>query len=621
MGDDLLIVSGIGIVSFVYVCVVSIMFFLKKSSRRISSKIFSYFLVLSVIFILLYIVLGIVSFYNIEFSQIFGRFVVFMFTLWETMLISYLFFTFRGEKGNQEFLAKSKKNYILFASAVTLINLILSFVLPFEYKPLESRSSYGFSGILTIYYNALGILAYCVCLYLIVKNRKHVDKLTKILFLVCIIFLVLSYVFEFMMSESLNKIPFIITTIVMFLYLSMESQDALLLDEYNESVKTESEVSQLKSDFIMNMSYELRSPMNAILGFTDSLLLKDTISVGDLKEDTESIIMSSKKLLELINSIIDLSKIDSNNDVINMRDYKLENIIYDISSNINAYVTKDNLLFNISADENCLNNLYGDDHNIAKILNIIIKNAVDHTNYGEVSLNISCVKVDSNNAEFTFLVKNSGHTMSIENFNKSFNDIVKLSNDSNYKIDSNIINLLVAKNLIDKIGASIEFINETGKGTQYIIKIKQKVNDENVIGNIREKIQTIHNSSYQVLDYTGKKVLIVDDKNISMVVLQRLLKGYNVTIDTCLNPKDSIDLIINNNYDLVFIENSMDDMSGEDVINRVNATGNKLPFVVGIVNDRTSLNKDNEYSDILINPIEFKKLNRIVNSAFGGEIK
>lgn len=621
MGDDLLIVSGIGIVSFVYVCVVSIMFFLKKSSRRISSKIFSYFLVLSVIFILLYIVLGIVSFYNIEFSQIFGRFVVFMFTLWETMLISYLFFTFRGEKGNQEFLAKSKKNYILFASAVTLINLILSFVLPFEYKPLESRSSYGFSGILTIYYNALGILAYCVCLYLIVKNRKHVDKLTKILFLVCIIFLVLSYVFEFMMSESLNKIPFIITTIVMFLYLSMESQDALLLDEYNESVKTESEVSQLKSDFIMNMSYELRSPMNAILGFTDSLLLKDTISVDDLKEDTESIIMSSKKLLELINSIIDLSKIDSNNDVINMRDYKLENIIYDISSNINAYVTKDNLLFNINADENCLNNLYGDDHNIAKILNIIIRNAVDHTNYGEVSLNISCVKVDSNNVEFTFLVKNSGHTMSIENFNKSFNDIVKLSNDSNYKIDSNTINLLVAKNLIDKIGASIEFINETGKGTQYIIKIKQKVNDENVIGNIREKIQTIHNSSYQVLDYTGKKVLIVDDKNISMVVLQRLLKGYNVTIDTCLNPKDSIDLIINNNYDLVFIENSMDDMSGEDVINRVNATGNKLPFVVGIVNDRTSLNKDNEYSDILNNPIEFKKLNRIVNSAFGGEIK
>lgn len=621
MGDDLLIVSGIGIVSFVYVCVVSIMFFLKKSSRRISSKIFSYFLVLSFIFILLYIVLGIVSFYNIEFSQIFGRFVVFMFTLWETTLISYLFFTFRGEKGNQEFLAKSKKNFIIFACAVALINLILSFVLPFEYKPLESRNSYGFSGILTIYYNALGVLAYCVCLYLIVKNRKHVDKLTKILFLVCIIFLVLSYVFEFVMNESLNKIPFIITTIVMFLYLSMESQDALLLDEYNESVKTESEVSQLKSDFIMNMSYELRSPMNAILGFTDSLLLKDTINIDDLKEDTKSIIMSSKKLLELINSIIDLSKIDSNNDVINMREYKLENIIYDISSNINAYVTKDNLLFNINADENCLNNLYGDDHNIAKILNIIIKNAVDHTNYGEVSLNISCVKVDSNNAEFTFLVKNSGHTMSIENFNKSFNDIVKLSNDSNYKIDSNTINLLVAKNLIDKIGASIEFINETGKGTQYIIKIKQKVNDENVIGNIREKIQTIHNSSYQVLDYTGKKVLIVDDKNISMVVLQRLLKRYNVTIDTCLNPKDSIDLIINNNYDLVFIENSMDDMSGEDVINRVNATGNKLPFVVGIVNDRTSLNKDNEYSDILNNPIEFKKLNRIVNSAFGGEIK
>ena len=621
MEDKFLIVCGIGIVCFVYVCVVSIMFFLKKTSKRIPSKIFSYFLILSIIFILLYIILGIVSFNNIEFAQLFGRFVVFLFTVWEITLIIYLFFTFRGEKGNQEFLDKSKKNFFIFVFVLTLINLILSFTLPFEYKPLDSRSSYGFSGILTIYYSALGALAYCVCLYLIVKNRNRVDILTKILFFVCILFLVLTYIFEFVFNESLNKIPFIITTIIMFLYFSMESQDALLLDEYNESVKIESEVSQLKSDFIMNMSYELRSPMNAILGFTDSLLLKDTISIEDLKEDSKSIVLSSKKLLELINSIIDLSKLDSNNDSININAYKLENIIYDISSNINAYITKENLLFNINADENCLNDLYGDDHKIAKILNIIIKNAINHTNYGEVSLNVSCVKVDSSNVELTFLIKNSGHTMSEENFNKGFNDLVKLSNDSNYKIDSNTINLLVAKNLIDKIGAGIEFINETGKGTQYIIKIKQKVNSDNVLGNIKDKIQTIHNSSYQVNDYTGKKVLIIDDKNISMVILQRLLNQYNVTIDTCLNPKDSIDLINNNNYDLIFLENSMDEMSGGDVINRVNATGNILPFVVGIINDRTALNKDNEYNAILTNPIEFKKLNRIINSVLGGEIK
>ena len=113
-------------------------------------------------------------------------------------------------------------------------------------------------------------------------------------------------------------------------------------------------------------------------------------------------------------------------------------------------------------------------------------------------MNISSVKIDSINSEFTFWIKNSGHTMTVDNFNKSINDIVKLSNENDYQIDSNSINVIVAKNLIDKIGASIEFINEAGKGTQYIIKLKQKVNSEERLGNIREKIQTIHNSNYQI---------------------------------------------------------------------------------------------------------------------------
>ena len=104
-----------------------------------------------------------------------------------------------------------------------------------------------------------------------------------------------------------------------------------------------------------------------------------------------------------------------------------------------------------------------------------------------------------------------------------------------------------------------------------------------------------------------------------MVILERLLVQYNVMIDKCLNPKDSVDLIVNNNYDIVFLEHSMNDMSGEEVINRLNATGNKIPFIVGIISDDSSLSNDNEYNALLKNPIEFKDLNMIINSVFGGD--
>lgn len=619
MSEQFLNVCGIGIVSLVFVCLVSVMFFMKGSINRVSSKIFSAFLILTIFTILVYVISGTFSLYNFDFVQIFGRFTVFVFTLWEVMLISYLFFGFRSEKGNLEFLKNYKKKFFILSFVLCIINLILCFVLPFEYKSFESKTSYGMSGILTIYYNLLGILSYCICTYLMIKHRNSIDKLSKILFVICIILLFGTYIFEFFMNESLNKIPFMMASIIMFLYLSLESQDALLLEEYNLSVKDEAEFSQLKSDFIMNMSHQLRSPMNSILGFTDSLLLSDNINISTLKEDTENIKISSRKLFELVNSIIDLSRLENDGEVVNPKNYKLENIVYDISSNINSIILKNNLNFSINASEECFNDLFGDDKLIAKIIKILLKNAVDHTEYGEVSLNISSVKIDSINSEFTFWIKNSGHTMTVDNFNKNLNDIVKLSNENDYQIDSNSINVIVAKNLIDKIGASIEFINEAGKGTQYIIKLKQKVNSEERLGNIREKIQTIHNSNYQIKNLLGKRVLIVDDKNISMVILERLLTKYNLVIDKCLNPKDSVDLVVNNNYDIVFIEHSMNDMSGEEVINRINATGNRVPFMVGIVNDELSLSTENEYNALLKNPIEFKYLNSIINTVFGGD--
>ena len=619
MSDVFLSVCGIGIVSLVYVCLVSVMFFMKGRIKRISSKFFSAFLILTIFTILVYVISGIISLNNYELAQIFGRFTVFIFTSWEIMLIVYLFIVFKNEKFNKEFFKIHKKKFLIYSIIIIIVNLVLSFVLPFEYKSFESKTSYGMSGVLTIYYNVLGVLAYCVCSYLLIKNGNNVDKLTKILFFLCILFLFGSYIFEFFINESLNKIPFIISSIIMFLYLSLESQDALLLDEYNESVIAEGEISQLKSDFIMNMSHQLRSPMNSILGFTDSLLLSDNISINNLKEDTESIKISSRKLLELINSIIDLSKLENNNEIISSNNYKLENIVYDISSNMNAQILKENLNFSINANEDCFNDLIGDDKIISKIIKILLKNAIDHTEYGEVSLNISSVKIDSLNAEFTYLIKNSGHTMSVENFNKSLNDIVKLSNENNYQIDSNSLNIIIAKNLIDKMGGTIEFINETGKGTQYIVKFKQKINGEEILGNIREKIQTIHNNNYKIKNLLGKRVLIIDDKNISMVILERLLVQYNVMIDKCLNPKDSVDLIVNNNYDIVFLEHSMNDMSGEEVINRLNATGNKIPFIVGIISDDSSLSNDNDYNALLKNPIEFKDLNMIINSVFGGD--
>ena len=326
--------------------------------------------------------------------------------------------------------------------------------------------------------------------------------------------------------------------------------------------------------------------------------------------------IASKRLLDLVNSILDISKLESNKEVLNNQDYNLDTIIYDLSSNINSKIDKENLMFSINANENCPNNLNGDDYKISKILNIFLSNAVKYTNYGEVSLNISSKQVDTENHEFTFHIKNTGHAMKTENFERSFEDLIKLNSTANNDIDADTLKIIVAKGLLNIIGGSVEFINEPGQGTQYIVKVTQKITGPNELGNIREKIQTKHELTYQKIDLTGKRALIIDDTKINSIILERLLKQYNIGIETVINAREGVDKATYQTYDVIFVNHKMEEMSGEEVISKLEATGNKVPPVVGIISSSSEFDKEYKYMEQIECPIEFKNLNKCIKKIF-----
>ena len=193
------------------------------------------------------------------------------------------------------------------------------------------------------------------------------------------------------------------------------------------------------------------------------------------------------------------------------------------------------------------------------------------------------------------------------------------NNDNKAQISADVLNLIVAKGLLELIGGSVEFINEAGKGTQYVIKLKQKLYGQNRLGNIREKIQTKHSLTHNVHSLVGKKVLIIDESKVNIVVLERLLNQYNISIDTSLNPREGIDLVGNNNYDFIIVNHNMEDMSGEDVVKKLNSTGNRVPVIIGLI---TKANEIKDIYDYMLNcPIEFRELNKIINNIFnGGEL-
>jgi CheY-like chemotaxis protein len=271
-------------------------------------------------------------------------------------------------------------------------------------------------------------------------------------------------------------------------------------------------------------------------------------------------------------------------------------------------------MFTINANENCPNNLNGDDYKLSKVLNIFLTNAVNYTNYGEVSINISSKQIDNDNHEFTFHIKNTGHAMKTENFERSFEDLIKLNTNSNNDIDADTLKIIVAKELLNKLNGTVEFINETGQGTQYIVKLTQKVTSPGELGNIREKIQTVHEETYQKVDLQGKKVLIVDDGKVNSIVLERLLKPYNLEIKTTSNPRDGVDKVTYEDYDMIFVNDQMEDMTGEEFINKLQSTGNRLPPIVGMILNIDILDKTHKYDNILYCPIEYRELTKIIKN-------
>lgn len=597
--------NAMTIVSFLYLILVFIFYNLKGKNEKVTSKIFVSVIYFTFILCILFSVWVFLAVTDNNLKFLIGRITTFGFMLWDIILLFYITFLPKDNEKNIEFFKKNKVKVIVGGIVVFVLCLTLSFILDIDIYQTDIRKTFHMGGTLSIAEQCIRNFVVIYAFIIIIKNGKKIESITKVLFGVLMGICVIQVIHVLFGPFKLNDDILINVMTIFFMYLSVESQDKLLLAEYNESVKKSREFNELKSNFMKNISHQIRTPMSIIVGMSEHIIIDNDITEEEVRENTLYVKNASDSLLNLINSIFDLSRIESNKDIINIDNYCLDSVIFDISSNINSKL-KENLVFTINADEICPNDLVGDGHKLCKILNIFLMNAINHTEYGEVSLNVSCTQIDSLNYELTFLIKNSGHSMSNEMFNTSFEDIVEMKN-----IDHNTINLVVAKSLLDMLGGSIEFINETGKGTQYIIKLKQKLSSQNKLGNIKEKIQTNYDLSHRIINLLGKKVLIVDDDKTNIELLSKYLSQYNLIIDSTFEISDCNNLIKNNNYDIVFINAKFDgiDLSNKDI------------KVIGLV-DKINDGKSNNYYDKLNTPFEFRDVNKIINNIYKyGEVK
>ena len=340
------------------------------------------------------------------------------------------------------------------------------------------------------------------------------------------------------------------------------------LVELNMEVKAANEA---KSNFLANVSHEMRTPMNAIIGLSELMLSEDEIQ-GEVRERLNKVYGAGMTLLGIVNDLLDISKIESGK-------FELVEEVYDLPSFINDTVTLNIMRitdkpieFKLSIDETLPDRLIGDDLRVKQVCNNLLSNAFKYTREGTVEWRLSCYR-EGDTVWMTSLVKDTGIGIKPEDLNKLFSDYSQVDTKSNRKIEGTGLGLALARRMVEMMGGGITVESEYGKGSTFTARFRQKFVSDVTIGlNVVENLKRMNYSKNQLetkarfvrIQLPYARVLVVDDVQTNLDVARGMMKPYGMKVDCVTSGREAVGLIQKREvtYDAIFMDHMMPEMDG-----------------------------------------------------------
>jgi len=385
-----------------------------------------------------------------------------------------------------------------------------------------------------------------------------------------------------------------------------------------------------KSIFLSHMSHEIRTPMNAILGVAEIQLQKEMFS-QETTESFEKIYESGDLLLNIINDILDLSKIESGK-------LELIPVIYDIPSLINDTVQINHLRYEskpiefvLSIDNNIPFELIGDVLRIKQILNNLLSNAFKYTDKGKIEFFISVETNDSSqqlrpdDVIIIFKIKDSGQGMTDEQLTRIFDEYTRFNLDTNRTTVGAGLGMSITKRLVDLMKGSIDIVSSPGIGSVFTVCIPQKRHGTDVCS--EELINRLKNFSFHNTTILKKvqfireympygSVLVVDDVESNIYVARGMLIPYGLKVDTATSGFSAIEKIRKGgSYDIIFMDHMMPKMDGIETVKRIREMGYTLPIIALTANaliGRAKMFLQSGFDAFLSKPIDSRELNYVL---------
>lgn len=499
------------------------------------------------------------------------------------------------------------------------ITTLISTFLDFEYQ-IVGNTGYLSGPCLTFMF-IVGFAIVIIAALLVVLNRKDVLITQSFPIIVSIIETLI-----LVPSSLLIPTVYIVTTSFAFkmylIYFTLENPDLYLISELKKAEEKEINSNRAKTDFLSNMSHEIRTPMNAIIGVSESILTSSRIDVNEVKKDIEHIHSAGGNLLEIINNILDISKIESGEEILEEKEYSLANLVLELHSLIDARINKEKVKFISNIDETTPSKVYGDKTKVFQVLLNILSNATKYTDVGRIELNIKST-INKNKVLLNIRISDTGMGIKQEDYNKLFEKFSRLDGATQNEIEGTGLGLVITKKLVTFMGGKIWFESKYGAGTDFYVELEQTIIDPTPIGNIFEikKDQDLSNNS-KYFDCSNYKVLLVDDNNLNLKVAKKLLSPYKFEIITMTSGKECIDSIkLGDHYDMIFLDHMMPQMDGIEVLHIIKSLkGYNIPPIVALTANAITGMKEmylNEgFDEYLSKPINVSELNKLLEKYF-----
>ena len=381
-----------------------------------------------------------------------------------------------------------------------------------------------------------------------------------------------------------------------------------------------------KSTFLANMSHEIRTPMNAIIGFSE-ILLKQKLT--DHQEEAVANIRDlSYSLLAIINEILDISKIESGKmELVNSR-YNTRDLMFNVIMQIKTLARRKNLEFNVDIDPSIPAELYGDETRIQEVLINILNNAVKYTNEGCVSFTVQKAAVADGIVSLYMIVKDTGIGIKKEEQDGVFEAFRQADKTVNHQIEGTGLGLAIVKNYVDLMGGDIDIQSEYGIGTTVTVKIDQKIENKEPLGNINIGKKYSKSSGIGEMNIRDTLVLVVDDNFVNLKVISQILACYGLMVDEAESGQKAIEKCQDNKYPIIFMDQMMPQMDGIEAMKRIReisgyyAAGGESKIIALTANAIKGTRKqllDSGFDEYLKKPMEFDRMEEVLKKFIPAE--